>query len=293
MAMDQSPDLAVIIVIWRSDDTGLELASSITGWTKPPMVIVVDNESLHPEKVFPFHYLPTTENTGFSGGNNMGLQYAIANNNSFALLLNPDTKITHDTAIKLVRFMRTTDSIFALSPLIIESTTEGRKQFVGGRNIVTYLNTRLEFDEVSESGEIVDVDYCIGACVLMRLSTIQDLQLFFDERFFLNGEMADICRRAQNAGFRTSSMVSVAIQHLRSHSTWPNPLKLYYNFRNRFLYIQKHDNKVNNKFIWWTRLFRQYCGFCITGKLKQARAVRKAAIDVLTGQFGNRNHHFI
>lgn len=64
----------------------------------------------------------------------------------------------------------------------------------------------------SQGGKTRDVDWVVGACVLVRGEALADVG-GFDERFFLYFEEIDWCRRARERGWRIRYLPEVAARH--------------------------------------------------------------------------------
>ncbi|MBK8505147.1 MAG: hypothetical protein IPL46_24850 [Saprospiraceae bacterium] len=71
-------------------------------------------------------------------------------------------------------------------------------------------------------------------------------------------------------------------------------LYLYYNLRNRFLYISKHYPARNWSLylLWMFRDIRMMVGALLEGKFSKARGIFWALFDGLFGNFGDRNARF-
>src|SRR5690606_10813637 len=92
--------VAIILLNWNGFDYTKACIESLRQITYPHwQVILVDNgstdgsleklEALFPEAVF----LASSENIGFTGGNNLGISYALEQGYPYILLLNNDTLV--------------------------------------------------------------------------------------------------------------------------------------------------------------------------------------------------------
>ena len=90
----------------------------------------------------------------------------------------------------------------------------------------------LDWDHKS----LASVDWGLGAAMLIRRSTIQDLALF-DERFFLYFEDVDLCFRMRQRGWKVLyNPASIMIHHHRRDSARPGS---YLARRHHFLSLMK------------------------------------------------------
>mgnify|MGYP001598031286 FL=1 len=97
------PKVFIIIVNWNGKQDTLTCLSSLQSLDYSNYhVIIVDNgskdDSISAIKLqFPHHLLLENQtNLGFTGGNNVGIQYALNHKADFVLLLNNDTKVSPD-----------------------------------------------------------------------------------------------------------------------------------------------------------------------------------------------------
>ena len=97
--------LAVILVNYNNSDDTIDCVNSLKNSTYNNfIVIVVDNGSNSKDKEYlsreaeksNFVLISSDKNLGFSGGNNLGIKYALEHNADFLLLLNNDTVVKED-----------------------------------------------------------------------------------------------------------------------------------------------------------------------------------------------------
>src|SRR3990167_4612436 len=103
--------VAIVIVSWNGLKYTRECLRSIAKLEKKDIelfTIVVDNGSTDGtvEKIrneFPtVVVLPQDRNLGFTGGNNVGIKYALEHEASYVWLLNNDTKVDNQALVNLV-----------------------------------------------------------------------------------------------------------------------------------------------------------------------------------------------
>jgi GT2 family glycosyltransferase len=283
--------LAVIMLSWNdSTNTGIAIDRLLPQLPANSAIWVVDNGSEipfsneHPAVKIIF----SPDNLGFAGGNNLGIRAALEQHPQYILLLNTDAWFEDMGLDKLVADMSVNKDVHISGPLIEE---EGVSYF-GGRDPGLFLNTRLRsFPEAREKNY-----YLPGTALILRNEVFHATGLL-DEEYFFSGEVADLCARAATAGMNIELNPRVRIVHNTSHqqSSLRETLYLYYNIRNRFLFIRKHhESKQSILFVRWTyNGFRLMTGALLRGNYKKARAVFWALHDGLFAIFGNRNDRFI
>ena len=115
------PKVFIIILNWNNwVDTKDCLESLKTNGYQNCEVVVVDNGSDEkPEITNPkIKVIYNKENLGFSGGNNVGIKYALENGADYVLILNNDTIASDDFLVKLVEAGESDKKIGFLGPKI-------------------------------------------------------------------------------------------------------------------------------------------------------------------------------
>ena len=189
-------------------------------------VIVVDNNSTDDscqmvKSKFPeFQLIENKENSGFSKGNNMGVEQA---NGEYVCILNPDTVVPEDAFVKLLEFADAKTDLGILGCQLIDGT--GNFLPESKRNIPTphvslkkmmgitggYYNSINK----NHSGK---VDILVGAFMLLKRSVYKKVG-GFDEDFFMYGEDIDLSYRILKKGFVNWYCGNVSVLHFKGEST--------------------------------------------------------------------------
>jgi GT2 family glycosyltransferase len=165
----------------------------------------------------------------------------------YALLLNTDTVLIENALETLLDFMETNPHAgFACGQLLNE---DGTRQNASARfpSLVTLLANESVLNILFPRrcpGKRrflpgpVEVDSCIGACMMVRRKTIQEIGLL-DERYFFFMEETDWAYRAKKAGWGIYLVPEAKIIHYQGRSVGQNPLgrKLFY--QSRYQYFRK------------------------------------------------------
>lgn len=182
-------------------------------------VIVVDNHSqddsigvLHNRLArFPtVRIVESADNRGFARGNNLGTRFATGR---YLLIINPDNELLPGSLEQMVHTMEADPSIGLLAPMLLHEDGSVRHSVRTFPSIADVLIKRtilqklcqarlakylqLEEDPTRQR----DVDWVVGACMLIRADTYHELK-GLDERFFLFFEDMDLCRRLRQVGKR-------------------------------------------------------------------------------------------
>lgn len=186
-------------------------------------VIVVDNGSKKPLKLSQSYLGKNTEiirsesNLGFTGGNNLGMSYAIKNYQSdYLLMLNSDTVVDSDFLQVLYETLKNDSKAGIVAPMIYfykgaeffpksyRRDQKGKVIWYAGGSI-DWLNItafhrgvdeldRGQFDQQKTS------DFATGCTLLVKREVIERAGIL-DKKFFLYFEDVDFCLRAKKAGF--------------------------------------------------------------------------------------------
>ncbi|MDI6857372.1 MAG: glycosyltransferase family 2 protein [Dehalococcoidia bacterium] len=256
------PSVGVVVVNYNSASFVREFAESLRNVDYPNFrVIIVDNAStdgspdtlreLLPDAVF----IPSDENTGTAGGNNIGFRYCVKHEYDFALALNNDTVLTPDFLSKLAD---AADERTIVVPKILYhydrsliSTHAGGFDWRFGRFRNTY-HGRPDGPATSRPRDLQTASFC---CALIPVAAFGAVGML-DERFFMYYEETDWLRRALAEGYRLRYVPEAVVYHMESGSSgggWMTPFKLYYATRNRLYLVRK-----NQPSRLWFALFTAY-----------------------------------
>jgi GT2 family glycosyltransferase len=191
--MDPLARVTVVTVTWASEGAiGAFLAAVPAGMA----VVVVDNASPDATLAVAQAARPAAvvvrnpANLGFGAGCNRGLDRV---GTEFALLANPDARLTTAAVLGLVAAADAYPMAGLLAPLILDAAGRpGRSWNASQRR--RRLMARKRQAEPWPEGPFT-ADYASGACLLLRMAS----GLRFDERFFLFYEDDDLCLRAGGA----------------------------------------------------------------------------------------------
>lgn len=226
-------DLSIVIVSFNVRDLLLACLASIEAWQAQTdlrvEVIVVDNASRDgsPDSVrrrFPeTHVAELGANLGFAAANNRGAE--IAGGRSL-VFLNPDTTAVGDAFGSMLHYLDEHRDVGVVGPKVrypdgtIQSTRRRfptrRTGFFESTIVQQYWrdNAVLRRYYVSDrsNDETQDVEWLVGACLMVRRETLETAGLF-DERFFMYSEEVEWCRRVRDAGWRIVYHPAATIVH--------------------------------------------------------------------------------
>lgn len=184
-------------------------------------------------------------NLGFSGGNNIGLKYALKNLKSdYILLLNNDTVVDTDFLTEMLEVANSNNQIGFLGPKTYYYTDKNIICFAGGLlNMSKGKPHAIGVNEVDnhQYNKIRNVDYVEGSCLLVKKEVLDKIGLF-DTKYFAYWEETDLCKRGSKVGYHAVYVPRAKIWHKVSAS-FNSPLKLYYYTRNKIWFMKKNATR--------------------------------------------------
>ena len=214
-------------------------------------VVVVDNGSTDgsPDKLsgeFPeITLICNSENRGFTGGNNQGVQHALEAGADYILLLNNDTVVAPDFLDELIRVGESAAAIGLLNPKIYFFDRPTRIWYGGGSfgfwaGVARHWRYRRE----DRGGRVApeEVTFVTGCAFLIKAEVVRKIGVL-DETLFYSCEDTDWSLRALRAGYRAFYVPTAVIWHKESYDVKNNAgraFRDYYNVRNSLLIARKY-----------------------------------------------------
>jgi len=248
-------DLSVIIVNWNTEELLRNCLRSVYGTIEGLdfEVIVVDNASgdgsVAMLKVeFPqVRRIENYENRGFAAANNQAFRVMTGR---YALLLNSDAVLTDGAVRALYGFMEEhPEAVMACGQLL---NADGSKQNSFARfPTIPSLLLNMPLLETLFPGRYpgkrrdypypIEVDSCIGACLIVRKSAIDGVG-GLDERYFFFFEETDWARSMKQAGGKIYHVPTARIYHLQGKSVGHGIRSRMHFYRSRYLYFMKWES---------------------------------------------------
>ena len=261
------PKVSIIILNWNGLKETIECLESLKKITYPNYeVIVVDNGSkgndaeVLEEKFGNYiHLIRNDRNYGYTGGNNIGIRYALNNSSpDYFLILNNDVVVAPDFLSQMIKVAQSDTSIGIVGPKTRLYNAPDRLQLVWlevdmrkGRTICVGSG---EVDE-GQYDDVKEIDYIQGSCFLVKRQVFQNIGLF-DESYFCYWDETDYCFRARKADYKIVYTPHAKIWHKKSVRLKPwyktlrrrdqvntPPYLVYYMTRNNFKFMKKHATK--------------------------------------------------
>jgi len=189
--------------------------------------------------------IQSAKNLGFTGGNNVGIKYALENNFDYAIILNNDTIIESKDSIKtLVEEMDSNPAVTLGTGRIFYYPNKDKIWYDGGRlnrwrGMATHNNFRKNQNEINLLNKKKYVDFISGCFMCIRLKDLPKLG-YMDEDFFLYLDDIEYCARAVKKNLKLMFIPQVVIYHKSIGEEKHTPKLVYYSMRNRKLLINLH-----------------------------------------------------
>lgn len=268
-------------------------------------IIVVDNaseEKLNIENGFlgkiPLIVIKSDKNLGFSGGQNLGIKYALSNGADYVLILNNDTYVDKNFIEELLRVAEEDERIGILSPKIyfapgfeFHKNRYSKKEqgkalwYAGGemdwQNVIGHNRGVDEVDQ-RQFDKTEETDIATGCCMLVKREVFDRVGMF-DDKYFLYYEDADLSMRARDKGFKIMYVPKSLIWHKNAGSAGGSGsiLQDYYITRNRLIFGFRFAS-IRSKLA----LFRESLLILLKGRKWQRRGV----IDFYLGRLGRGSY---
>ena len=243
--MKKNPKVGIIVLSYNSEDY-IErcLKSIISQRYSNVLLYVVDNASQDRtiEKISQFSsikLIKSDTNTGYAGGNNIGMRKALKDGCDAVFLLNDDAYIEESTIELLVTFAEQSEHLGAVQPLLL--LHQDKRSINSCGNSLHYLGFgyAIGYKQRVTDGSFFKTDIAVatGASVLFTREALVDVGLF-DQTFFLYHEDIDLSWRMRLRGWSIALAPEARAYHDYSFSK--SIQKYYYMERNRILFLLKN-----------------------------------------------------
>jgi GT2 family glycosyltransferase len=254
--------IAIITVNYNTSEDTIEMLHSLKHVKTPDIaltIIVVDNGSTESFKIpdslksETITVIRSEDNTGFSGGNNIGIKAALKQDIDYVLLVNNDTLMDPDLVINLLKVMESKSDIGVTTPKIyFAKGHEFHKDrytkeelgkviwFAGGDTDwanVTSVHRGMDEVDHGQYDTVEKTDFATGCCMFIKRSVLEKVGLF-DDRYFLYYEDADLTERIKRAGYKIYYVPTAILVHVNAASSGGagNTIHDYFLTRNKMLF---------------------------------------------------------
>jgi GT2 family glycosyltransferase len=290
--------LAVIVLNWNGLNDTLAALDALArcrlpaGWAL--WTIVVDNgstdgsvESLSARRDAELIALP--HNLRFAGGNNAGLERALAGGAEAIALLNNDTEADAALFERLLLALEQDAGAGVVGPLIYYGPPSDRIWYAGGicRPGIGWTRHRgIGGRDHGQYRAVEPTGYVTGCCLLARREVWEKVGLLDDE-YYIYAEDADWCLRARAAGYRLLFVPTARLWHKVSASSGvSSPWKIYHKVRAGLRLCRRHA-RGPGRITWLPGVLVANAALAafllLKGQVAAAAAVPRALADAARG----------
>jgi GT2 family glycosyltransferase len=256
----------VVILNYKGHDDTKELLNSLKNLKKEDFelnVVVVDNcpedrinlvESRFVDLNLRLIY--NGKNLGFSGGNNVGMEFALSKGADYIVILNNDTIVDSSFISELVKVAEQDKSAGIVVPKIyFAKGYEFHKRYKENElgRVIWYAGGEIDWNNVighhrgvdevdnGQYDETVETQIASGCCFLIKTDVVRKIGMY-DDKFFLYYEDADLSIRVKKSGYKLVYAPKSIIWHKNAQSTGGSGSSIqdYFITRNRLLFGLKY-----------------------------------------------------
>jgi hypothetical protein len=248
-AVNAEPLTYAVILNWNRPEDTLECLETLAQQTYANLrLLVVDNGSSDDSVAriraafSTVEVIESSENLGFAGGMNLGLRRAVAAGAELVFVLNNDTLVDPGAVAQLVAHSR--PGVGILAPLIYYADDPKRVWSAGAYFHPFTLELRGKAQgtiDHEQWREPIAKDFFTG-CAMLLTQELLELVGFFDDKFFMYYEDADLCFRTRQARLGVELVPMAKIWHKISRSSGgsDSPNERYWMARSSVIYFRKH-----------------------------------------------------
>lgn len=190
-------------------------------------------------------YLVSSNNLGFSGGNNLGIRESLKDERvKYILLLNNDTLVDEEFLIPLVEKCEKEKADIATGKIYLKGLEKvlnaagGTMDWKKGMGMLRGLNQQ----DNGQFDYLRNTDFISGCMMLINRKVFEKIG-FLDEKYFMYCEDVDFCLHARRENFKMIFVPDSKIWHkVGAKSLTDSGFYFYYFFRNSIYIVKKYAN---------------------------------------------------
>lgn len=248
------------VVLFNTPKTQIEtLFSSVLNSNAVDCFYVIDNSPNDKWRILEKEYADCgveiryihNQNLGYGTSHNLAMQEAIEAESNYHVVLNPDIYFGSDVLSELVRFMDSNQDAGYVLPRVTYPDGELQylckllptpfdlifRRFLPKTKWLTILNDRYEL-KMSGYDKIMNPPCLSGCFMFMRLSTLKEHNLFFDDSYFMYCEDFDLIGRIHRVA-KTVYYPKVSIVHDHAKASYKSRKMLKAHIKSAICYFNK------------------------------------------------------
>jgi len=296
--MNQPLVYAVILSNYRYEDTCACLSSLSKSDYRNIKVILLDRDSADDlratvRREYPeVQIIPLSENLGYAGNNNIGIQAALEQGAEWVFILNDDIVLDSSCLSSLIEIADQDPMIGIMGPMVYHFEESQIIQSAGGMLGKYWQSLHLGQNEL-DCGQFVaphQVEWVTGCAILVHRAVIEQVGML-DPQYFLYWEETEWCIRASHAGWKIMHVPHAKLWHKgASRVQQLKPYVTYYTTRNRLFTLAKHQVPLSVWIFTFFQLIRILASWTLKPRWRLMREHRDAMwmglINFLQGRSG-------
>lgn len=270
-------DTGAVVLNYRCVDKTIDCCRTLGDGLAPKNVVVVDNASANGDaevlrafcKEYGYRFIASSENGGYSAGNNLGISELLSHGLKYVLIANPDVNIDAASIDELRSSLAADPDAMFAGPMILSAngcvdkhaqifTPTGFRAMMASK----YPFSRLGLCGLEKEHYRSDRDFSkneqvftvLGCCVLFKAEFFERFGLL-DEIFFLYSEEAAWGHKVYSVGFHGLYVAnSVAVHDHPKNPGKASVVTVIHRMRSSLLYHSKYLDGP----IWQRRLLCAY-----------------------------------
>ncbi len=247
------PLVVAVVLTWNDTEFTKKCLASVFDNTYLNLrVVLVDNGSVPlcgPELQASFpdvDLVQLSENQGFSGGANRGLERALEMGADYVHLIGNDSILEPNVAARLVEEFEARPEVGAATPILLFSGEPKMVQFYRAdcdRELAMHHHYNIGDAYLEKNWPTTESEFipCVALC--FRAEALRQVGLL-DEVFGTCWEDFDICVRLHDAGWKYLTVGDASATHFGSYTTGrQSPYITYYTARNRLICLRRYAPK--------------------------------------------------
>ena len=206
------------------------------------------------------------DNTGYGSSHNIALRKAIENKSDYHIVLNPDICFEGNVLSELLEFMNSNKDVVYVLPKV--TYPNGELQYLCKHLPYVWDLFSRRFGTKLKIMQRIDYNYslhffsynkiinppCLSGCFMfLRVSILEENNLFFDDRFFMYFEDFDLIRRLHKYG-KTIFYPNVSIIHAHAAQAHTSKKMFWIFIKSMCIYFNKWGWFFDKERKLWNRL---------------------------------------
>lgn len=224
--MNSKKDISILVVTHNHDEYIQKLIDSLEKFQYDKVFFCDANSNDSTLKIlknskFKDNLLVKSKLEGFSKNNNDLISHFNLDSKYF-LLLNPDLYFDEDFILKLFNRMEYDNNIAIATPLVYYPNGDLQTTWKKFPGLIHVVKKRLGLITAKQEKQLQSsqIDWCLGACMLISDKLLKPKKMLLDERYRLYCEDIDICFEAKTKGMKVVGVEDAyAYHHLNELST--------------------------------------------------------------------------